>query len=750
MKARERKSVGKRDTTPPMDAEGQSRLRRWAGPSVLLLALFFLLTPFLGGKGIVSVASSRVMTDDAVDIYYPLFHYLGEGLRSGSWPLWCPLIFSGFPMAATQIGCFYPINVLLAWAIPGVAGFNLASASGMVIAALSVHALARRWDLDPWASAFGGLVFACSGFFVGHVPEANIVKAAGWLPLILLCIDDLRGAAWRRGVLLGGAAMGMQALAASPQITYYTAMAGAVASLAFVATARARWLGRVAETKNWPVLPRLACLFAVGGALGAVQLVPMFEASRWSTYARADNLAQATRFSFPLWKVGRWVVRDRGPRFVEGEVFIGVMALALAAAGILVSWTAPERRRRALDLSMLAVTGLLAASVAIPLLWRALPGFALFRFPVRTLVLTHLSLALWSAMGLHALRSRLARLRYASLVVTLIIFLVAIAEARGYLAHRWTAVPPDEFAPAGIVEAVRYSAKGGRIYPFHPSYQGRGQFLSGSDRRSLRSLLWPNTNVLYGTPSILGMEALEPGYISRLQEALWESGARFDEGGVHASEAWTRLVAGAGASLVVSFLPIDGPGIEQVASFAVPAGNRNVRLYRVTEPVPRLRLVHPRNPHPGAPEDGPGLTGPPEGEAETLPESSGPASTRDASESVALASETSDDLEFDVSLSSSGLLVVNDAFHPGWKAWVDGRRAPVIDVDSRARAVRLAAGRHHVSMRFAPLSVTLGLVLTAVTAAGIAVLGALAIVGRRSGSSDRGSSPRGPGRTAFE
>ena len=61
----------------------------------------------------------------------------------------------------------------------------------------------------------------------------------------------------------------------------------------------------------------------------------------------------------------------------------------------------------------------------------------------------------------------------------------------------------------------------------------------------------------------------------------------------------------------------------------------------------------------------------------------------------------------DTDLACPGLLVTGDAFYPGWRARVDGRRAPVQEVYA-TRAVRLDAGRHRVEFFYRPASVYWG------------------------------------------
>jgi len=77
-----------------------------------------------------------------------------------------------------------------------------------------------------------------------------------------------------------------------------------------------------------------------------------------------------------------------------------------------------------------------------------------------------------------------------------------------------------------------------------------------------------------------------------------------------------------------------------------------------------------------------------------------------------------------------GYLVLTDAWFPGWTASVDGRETRVERADHAFRAVKLGAGHHDVEFRYAPMSVRLGLALSALAAV---VTGALAWPGTAPG-----------------
>jgi hypothetical protein len=56
----------------------------------------------------------------------------------------------------------------------------------------------------------------------------------------------------------------------------------------------------------------------------------------------------------------------------------------------------------------------------------------------------------------------------------------------------------------------------------------------------------------------------------------------------------------------------------------------------------------------------------------------------------------------------AALLVLSDAFYPGWKVWIDGQESKVYRVNYVFRAVSVPAGQHTVSFSYQPLSFQIG------------------------------------------
>ena len=61
------------------------------------------------------------------------------------------------------------------------------------------------------------------------------------------------------------------------------------------------------------------------------------------------------------------------------------------------------------------------------------------------------------------------------------------------------------------------------------------------------------------------------------------------------------------------------------------------------------------------------------------------------------------------------MLVLNDAYYPGWQVTVDGKEQHIYRVDGEFRGVRLMAGEHEVIFAFRPRSVIFGGVLSALS-----------------------------------
>lgn len=71
-------------------------------------------------------------------------------------------------------------------------------------------------------------------------------------------------------------------------------------------------------------------------------------------------------------------------------------------------------------------------------------------------------------------------------------------------------------------------------------------------------------------------------------------------------------------------------------------------------------------------------------------------------------------VDIEVETFSPGLLVINDAYYPGWQAWVDGQPVKIYRANHALRAVEIASGKHRVEFRYLPTSLQEGFFLSIV------------------------------------
>jgi hypothetical protein len=77
-------------------------------------------------------------------------------------------------------------------------------------------------------------------------------------------------------------------------------------------------------------------------------------------------------------------------------------------------------------------------------------------------------------------------------------------------------------------------------------------------------------------------------------------------------------------------------------------------------------------------------------------------------------------VRLEVDVKRPAILVVTDTWYPGWRGAMDGRSVPLLRANGTQRAVAVPAGRHTVVLRYSPASFKLGVVLSLLSALGVA------------------------------
>ncbi len=97
-----------------------------------------------------------------------------------------------------------------------------------------------------------------------------------------------------------------------------------------------------------------------------------------------------------------------------------------------------------------------------------------------------------------------------------------------------------------------------------------------------------------------------------------------------------------------------------------------------------------------------------------------------------------DRVKVETETDAAGVLILVDAWDPGWRAWIDGRPTEVLRANGAFRAVAVPEGRHVVEMLYRPWPVLAGLCLSTAGVLALAI-GAGCLVRRRLAERSRSS-----------
>ncbi len=219
--------------------------------------------------------------------------------------------------------------------------------------------------------------------------------------------------------------------------------------------------------------------------------------------------------------------------------------------------------------------------------------------------------------------------------------------------------------------------------------------------------------------------------------------------------AWSRLgtpgglrllqVGGVTHVLRVGLSPVPGLGPPETlpSPYACP-----LQVQRVPDPLPAAYVVHAERAGAG-PDEVLGVLLDPAFDprsAVLLEDARAAAPTGPLADEARVVSRRLATLEVEARLGAPGVLVVLEAFDPGWRASVDGAEAAVLRANGLFRAVRLPAGRHRVLFAYRPRSGAVGAALGLI---GVAAVGTgLGLRALRAWRGRGGRGARLPGRGA--
>ncbi len=660
----------------------------------------------LFAAGMCFAGTKLLETFDYVQYWRPSAQFLADAVREGRAPLWNPYIGLGRPhLADMQSAVFYPPLYLVCLG-HGFGSFLLVWLH-CALGVFGMRALAGRLQVGRWQSYFMAGCYLGSGALTARwmTGQVHYCWALCYVPVLLYCALRTEEPWQTRRIGQYALWLALQFLCGHPQVFWFTGIGQA----ALIVGRALRWPLRQALLDAGKGLSQLGAALAWCLVLVAVLLLPFLELVQEGNRGAASP-AFANYFKLGGPHLLSLIHPPKQWRLAEGitwetDLFVGPIALLLGLAGLC---RVRERDVRGL-LAVLLVALLIAVGDSTPFFWlfyKWLPGYSGFRCHVREGVLVVLVLVCAAGICLSRPHPRLRAIWANNSGIAVRRVMIALVLLQGlHLAYgTWLVkracdysvlfkVPPDYPIQRGLAALLR---KAGLLEPSKPPPRV--------------CLPWTILPANYG---------------------MIHHYSNFDaDCSLFLRRPWDYLHAMLGIqpppflnnslSLDIYYHgPFPFPDLALAAGFDPSTG----MLYTATNPAPRAFLVYAaevvgdygavvKRLVQGHPIHQSALLEKP------LPVSL-PRERALAGTAANIRRFEPNGLLVEVDAKANALLVLAEAWYPGWRAEVDGRACACVPANLWMRAIPVPAGRHLVRVYFHQDYLLPGLLISLASAGGL-------------------------------
>lgn len=695
------------------------------------------------------------LANDAITHAWPFFSYAKATVQSGVLPLWNPYTSLGTPLfAEIGLGLFFPLSwVVLLTDVP--LALLLIQFLTVAVGMAGMYGYARYLALEPVARFLCVALFGFAVFIETFYPTMGysfcLMPVILWMGHRMMATPDLRNAC------LVAVSLALCFLGGFPNYFIYTALVlaaycGSLLALSFPSIRLSGIAVRAGMT-----------LLVVGLVLGlvAIQLLPSFELSSLSYRNVESGTAYDSGSFWERYSTGllfqNFIQSDSGHLFGNGFLALpsGIFYLGGTLLFLPFAFLPGRNQKVAIALGVsLVVLCLFIASYQVPALsfLQKIPFASAIRVNgraagfVQFLLLTLAGVGLSTLIGLAQARAGLHATFKAAVGWTLMAayaiwlgymawsvnesawFLVSFSVCAAWIIGAGTArvYTPGIGWLLALIVIVDMSAHREfrfRVPAFSPGEQAMVEpavDLARRDPHYHRIVFMEQNLSQAATVANLGAKYQVPSidaYIG-LISARWENYVRYMLG----PEKFDQLVSQSilqrfygyfSQSLLKSVL--QEPRILELASLRYIFANGDVR--ETGNPLPRAYAVGDYVKTTNEEESLAAIRSNRlglddlvvlEGAEPTFPARRG----EQHPGSVHVRRYTPNEVVLLAELDAPALVVLTDAYYPGWEAWVDGKSAPIHRANSLFRAVEVPEGAHTLVFRYRPTSLLLGLGIT--------------------------------------
>ncbi len=778
------RSSGARRRKKPAGANSHSRWGSWSPKAYaylpyLLLAfltlVFFwiILSPF--GKG-------YWLWEDFLYQNYPYRVFAATSLVRGSFPFWNPYVFGGMPFFADiQTAVLYPFNLVLTLfsdsesLSPYIV--ELIVVLHYFLAALFAFRFLRLSKLETEAALLGAVTFAFSGFMVTHVIHTNFISVFVWLPLILELFERALSSRKVRFGLLCAAALALSTLGGYPQYSLYIDYVLVLYWLVYELNRYGRdgWSPAAAAWR----LALLAFICLAGLGLNAGGYLPAAELAEYTPRSTMTYTASIEHSIAPLQLVKLLCPAFFGTQYQQSNtywaggysafwetcIFVGVLPLILAVWGVVRGW----RNRRVAFAAVLAFFSLWLALGGYGLLYKLFfyfaPGFNRFRIPGRFSAFASFALALlaahgWSIFtGADSVEQKQTASRgplyIAGIAFSVVVILLACLRL-GLL----EALTEGRIAREGAKDLAQQACHAGLVW-----IVAAGVLLAAAGRRNGAIKRWAGLAAIFfvfaelymfGTPFLKGRvspdEIFPRNQVVRTLQELGEKELfrinardlthkgimllRRNQGSIHRLfliEGYNPLQLKRRLVDVQTERRFDLLNVKYKIKIDMEQKSAGFALH--SSYLPRAFMMHRWRVIQQDEKIIETLNAPEFNHREEviLEENPGIDRPREAAHiesRVEIVDYSPNEIVLSVESDRAGIVVLSEWHYPAWKAWVDGVEVPVLRADYALRAVAVEPGVHRIRFAYSSEMFNLGLLISALTVAGAALV---AVIARKKG-----------------
>ena len=762
---------------------GLMKTSRWACILVLVIGVFVLHREILAGGMVYH-------NEDAADGYYPSHVAILRALSHGEFPTWERGSWAGWPLAVDPYyGLYYPLSTIYA-VFGAVRGLGVTAALHALAAALGMLWLMRRRKLGWGAALFAAASLGFGSFMVERIRHIIFEQMIAWLPLILVGVEGFLAERRARWLVLAALATGMALVCgALPLAPFVMIVVGAYVAPRLWSIDRATrprvgaWLVGAAAVGG---------LLAAAQIVPTVAHLPYSPRSLGVDYQFASSYAWPdASYLAVLIAPGTFGGADRGHWFgvfnhwEMAGWYAGALTVLLAPLGL------ARRKPELWALGGVALLGILLAfgdhTPVHRFFFHYVPLYGALRCPTRALVMDLFALPILAAEGIAWLEARAGTRRMLGAVVALAFVVAGIAvavvlsrnahlappvvAARHAFAHFALVAggggalvalllggvlrPPVAATALALISLVDLVAVGRTLVQPKPA-----DWAPGTERFAAVDWLlaqhpsdrfipdWRgpfrlhNLGMTYGIEGAGGYESFtiwrytnllytlnngQPYPYAKLKQDLAAGDIkRFDTPLVDLLDVrWYIGMAAPAPHWIQRFRPTPGAPPHAVHE---PTWDPQLGVWENPHVLPRAFVVHHATVLPDDAAQARALVRLDPRADVILDAAPSPPPAGTGLEAARVTALERKRVVVEADAATAGVLVLSDAWYPGWRVTVDGRPAPLLRADYALRGVALPAGHHVVEYTFRSRPAELGLALSAV---GVLGLFAFAAIGRK-------------------